>query len=99
MESAVSMYSEHTEKVKARLEAQTICVKSVPDAEPNATGVWRKVVAELKHLDPRKFGDGKHTDMWDALSELLPDGFHAVAVQSDLRFADKPGNWFPNARP
>ena len=98
----MSMYSDHTETVRARLdgkegpEPKVICVKVVPKAEPNANGVWRKVVAEARHMDPRKYGDGdKRATMWDALMELVSEDEFVSAVQTDLRFDGKPGNWWP----
>lgn len=97
------MYSDHTEAVRARLDdpegqPKVVCVKVVPNNKPNAVGVWRKVVAEPRHLNPHKYGADKRATMWDALVELVPEDHHVVAVQVDLRFADKPGNWHPNTK-
>lgn len=100
----MSMYSDHTEAVKARLDdpegqPKVVCVKVVSNYAPNEVGVWRKVVAEPKHLNPVKYDvDRKHLTMWDALIELAPPNHHVVAVQSDLRYADKPGDWHPNTK-
>lgn len=80
------------------LEPKVVCVKVIPRAEPNADGVWRKVVAEPRHLNPRKHGDDKRQTMWDALLELVgPDEFVA-SYTSDLRYDGKPGNWLPNQK-
>ncbi len=71
-------------------------VKSVPDVEPNADGNWVKVIVEPHHTDPRKYGrtdEEKRLTMWDMLTDLLPDGFHAVAMSDDPRLTGKPGNW------
>lgn len=75
-----------------------MCLKVVPDALPNDDGVWRKFVVEHEDREPRKYGHRE--TMWDRLTALVSKqypGHHVVGIQSDLRFADKPGNWWPQA--
>ena len=76
----------------------TVCIKVIPDAEPNAEGVWQKVIvrgrgsriisgAELRASPLEK------RLMWKMLKSLAGDGHHAVALTLDLGFDGKRGNY------
>lgn len=82
-------------------EPRVWCLKVVPDAEPNSPGVWREFMVEHRHREPRKYMDSLHKTQWDALSELVASKYpnhHCVAIQTDGRFANKPGDWQPNRK-
>ncbi len=82
----------------AQMEAPVVwCLKVVPDSSPNADGVWRKFVIEASDRRPEE----RRVTMWEQYNKLVAKaypGHHCVAVQSDLRFADKPGNWWPDSK-
>lgn len=69
----------------------TVCIKVVPDTEPNATGVWRKVLVE----DPKWLRDKSRDGMWPFLNELAGEGQHAVSLTYDLSYDGKDGDYFP----
>lgn len=68
-----------------------VCIKVVPDAEPNDNGVWRKVLIE----DPKQLRNKQRDGMWPFLSELAGEGYHAVALTYDLGYDGMPGSYFP----
>ena len=76
----------------------TWCLKVLPIATPNGVGTWRKFVVEHRHRSPQKYPESGRATMWDMLDALVCSrypGHHCVAVQTDLRYTDKPGDWSP----
>lgn len=56
---------------------ETVRVKIVPDASPNADGEWAWLDVSPRYLSPKTH--------WDYLSSLAPRGFHVVQVSTVFR--------------
>jgi hypothetical protein len=66
-------------------EPRVVAIKIVPKSKPNADGRWIRVVAEARHLNPRKWDsdrERRRLTMWEALEELAPAD-HFVCALTD----------------